>query len=584
MNPLYPLFYYREYLFLILKLFGCDFSMSELEEIVYKHTLMNAVKHKGRANNGAVIGSVMAGNAEFRSQAIEVAKIAAQIVNKVNSMDLELQKSELDKLGGLNEKKPAEEKGLVDLPDVDGEVTLRFAPNPSGPLHIGHARAAVLNNEYVRRYGGKLILRVEDTDPRRVDPNAYQMMEEDLDWMGINWKEKYIQSDRIEIYYKYAEKLIQLEKAYMCTCEGGEFKKLKDQCTPCPCREIPKEESMKLWNEMKDMEEGEAVLRVKTDIRHKNPAIRDWVAMRVVDAEHPRTGYKYRVYPMMNFSVAVDDHLMGVTHVLRGKDHLANSEKQKYLYNHFGWKIPVFIHTGRLKMEDVALSTSKARQGIEDGIYTGWDDPRLGTIRAIARRGIRPEAIAELMMEIGPKISDATVTWKKIYGLNRAILEESSNRYFFVPDPTLVKIKDLPEGEKGIIKRPLHPDFPKRGNRELQLTSELYISSEDIKMTGRNVLRLMDAVNITFEDDGAKFHSSDLEDARKEKAMIVQWVSHEGAINARVVMPDASTVEGYIEPSASTLKVDDVVQLERFGFARVDHVTAESISFYFAHK
>lgn len=558
--------------------------MSELEEIVYKHALMNAVKHKGKASNGAVIGSIMAANAEFRSQAKEVAKTAAEIVDKVNSMDPELQKSELDKFGGLKEKKPQEEKGLVDLPDVEGEVTLRFAPNPSGPLHIGHARAAVLNNEYVKRYGGKLILRVEDTDPRRVDPNAYHMMEEDLEWMGFNWNEKYIQSDRIETYYKYAEKLIQLEKAYMCTCEGGEFKKLKDQCTPCPCREIPADDSMKLWKEMKNMEEGEAVLRVKTDIKHKNPAIRDWVAMRVVDAEHPRTGNKYRVYPMMNFSVAVDDHLMGVTHVLRGKDHLANSEKQKYLYNHFGWKVPVFVHYGRLKMEDVALSTSKTRNGIEEGTYTGWDDPRLGTIRAIARRGIKPEAIAELMMEIGPKISDATVTWKKIYGLNRAILEESSNRYFFVPEPTLVKIAKLPEKEEGVIQRPLHPDFPERGNRDLPLNTEIYISSEDIKKTGEKVLRLMDAVNITFEDGEATYHSSDLEDARKEKAMIVQWVPYEGSPNASVVMPDASLREGKIEPSASKLKVDDVVQLERFGFARVDEVIAEKISFYFAHK
>ncbi len=235
---------------------------------------------------------------------------------------------------------------------------------------------------------------------------------------------------------------------------------------------------------METMKEGEAVLRVKTDIDHKNPAIRDWVAMRVVEAEHPRTGNKYTIYPMMNFSVAVDDHLMGVTHVLRGKDHLANSEKQKYLYNHFGWKVPVFIHYGRLKMEDVALSTSKARQGIEDGIYTGWDDPRLGTIRAIARRGIKQEAITELMMEIGPKISDATVTWKKVYGLNRTILEETSNRYFYVGNPSRIDIEKLPDSMIKVIKRPLHPDFPERGNRELPLESELYITTEDIKKTG----------------------------------------------------------------------------------------------------
>jgi glutamyl-tRNA synthetase len=559
--------------------------MSNLEEIVYKHALINAVKHKGKASKGAVMGSVMATHAELRSEAKKIAQVAAEHVLKVNSMDFDLQKAELDKLGGMKEKKPVEVKGLVDLPDVNGKVVLRFAPNPSGPLHIGHARAAVLNKEYVKRYGGKLILRVEDTDPRRVDPLAYQMMEEDLKWLSVDWQEKYVQSSRMEIYYEYAEKLIEIKEAYMCTCEGGDFKKLKDECEPCPCRDLPVEHSMKLWKELETMNEGEAVLRVKTDIKHKNPAIRDWVAMRVVEAEHPITGNKYRVYPMMNFSVTVDDHLMGVTHVLRGKDHLANSEKQRYLYQHFGWKIPVFVHYGRLKMEDVALSTSKARQGIEDGLYMGWDDPRLGTIRAIARRGIKQEAITELMMEIGPKISDAIVSWKKVSGLNRAILEETSNRYFFVPNPTMIKIENLPDSEIGIIERPLHPDHIERGNRKLPFGPELYITTDDYKKTGNNrILRLIDAVNVSFKDDKTVYHSNDLEEARNAKAMIVQWVPVEGSLSADLVMPDASVITGYIEPSASNLKVDDVVQFERFGFARLDEINDKKLTFYFAHK
>lgn len=558
--------------------------MVNLEEIIYKHALINAVKHKGKASNGAVMGSVMATHAEFRGEAKKIAQIAAKTVVKVNLMDFEVQKTELDLLGGIKEKKREEPKGLIDLPDVRGEVVLRFAPNPSGPLHIGHARAAVLNKEYVKRYGGKLILRVEDTDPRRVDPEAYNMMEEDLKWLGVEWQEKYVQSSRMEIYYKYALELIKLGKAYMCTCNGADFKILKDECKPCPCREQSTEDNLKLWNNMETMNEGEAVLRVKTDIEHKNPAIRDWVAMRVVEAEHPLTGAKYTVYPMMNFSVAVDDYLMGVTHVLRGKDHLANSEKQKYLYQHFGWSVPIFVHYGRLKMEDVALSTSKARTGIEEGVYSGWDDPRLGTMRAIARRGIKPEAITELMMEIGPKISDAIVSWKKVYGLNRAILEKSSNRYFFVENPTKITIKDLPENEITIVERDLHPDFPKRGVRKLSFGPELYITTDDIQKTGIKMLRLMDAVNVYFKDGRTFYHSNDLDEARNSKSMIVQWVPVEGSIEADVVMPDATVVSGYVESSASNIKVDDVVQFERFGFARLDNITKSKLIFYFAHK
>ena len=559
--------------------------MNDLEEIVYKHALINAVKHGGKATNGAVIGSIMAGNAEYRSKAKDVAKVAAQILLKVNAMDPDNQKSELDKYGGLAEKKIVKEKGLTDLSNVNGEVVLRFAPNPSGPLHIGHARAAILNNEYIKRYGGKLILRIEDTDPRRVDPESYHMIEEDLKWLGVEWQEKYIQSSRIEIYYQYAEKLIEMGQAYMCTCKGADFKILKDESKPCPCRDIEPETSMKLWKEMKTMEEGEAVLRVKTDIKHKNPAIRDWVAMRVVDYKHPLTGKKYRVYPMMNFSVAVDDHIMGVTHVLRGKDHLANSEKQKYLYNHFKWEIPEFIHYGRLKMEDIALSTSKAREGIDAGIYTGWDDPRLGTIRAIERRGIKAEAIKELIIEIGPKITDAIVSWKKIYGLNRQILEESSNRYFFVDSPTRIIVEDLPETEKKVIKRPLHPDHIERGMRELKIEQEIYITMEDIKKTSDNkILRLMDGFNICFKDDKTMYYGTGLDEARNAKALIVQWVPVTDSISAELVMPDATVKMGFIESSAKNLKVDDVVQLERMGFARVDEVTYTKIKFYYAHK
>lgn len=557
--------------------------MNDLKSLVYQHALINAVKHKGKANQGAVIGSIMASNPELRKNAGEIVKIVTTIVAQVNSMEPEKQRSELKKTGGqIQEKKVEEKGGLIELPNIKGEVVLRFAPNPSGPLHIGHARAAILNNEYVKRYGGKLILRIEDTDPRRVDIEAYEMIPRDLEWLGVKWEDMVIQSDRIPIYYQYSELLIKKGQAYMCTCEGGEFKKLKDSSQPCNCREMSVEDNLERWYEMENMGEGEAVLRVKTDLNHKNPAIRDWVAMRIVEADHPRLGSKYKIYPMMNFSVAVDDHLLGVTHVLRGKDHLANSEKQKYLYQHLGWDVPEFIHYGRLKMEDIALSTSQARKGISEGVYTGWDDPRLGTIRAIARRGIRKEAIEQLMIEIGVKIADSTLSWKKIYGLNRNILEKEANRYFFVKDPVKLSIENLPESAKRTIKRPLHPDFLDRGYRKIPFDGEVYLQKDDLK-EGR-VLRLMDAVNITFKDDMAIYHSTSFEDARKVKASIIQWIPVKQNVTTTVIMPDANAVEGLAEPQCNDLMRGDEVQLERFGFARVDSKAQDKLKFYFTHK
>ena len=562
----------------------------DIEETIYKYALTNAVEHGNNCQTGSVIGMVMSKHPEMRKDPKTVSQLAGKLVAKVNSLSPEEQVDELNKLGGIEEHKRAPEKpkGLPELENTkDSEVKLRFAPNPSGPLHIGHARAAILNMLYKKKYNGKLVLRIEDTDPKRVESDAYTSIPEDLEWLDVQADETYIQSDRLDVYYEYAVKAIECGAAYMCTCDGGDFKKLKDNKEACPCRSHSVEENLELWNRFPEMSEGEAVLRVKTDIEHKNPAIRDWVAMRIVTQEHPRIGNKYKIYPMMNFSVTVDDHLMGITHVLRGKDHLANSEKQSYLYKHFNWQIPEFIHYGRLKMDDVELSTSKAREGINDGTYTGWDDPRLGTIRAIARRGIKKEVLYELIEEIGTKQADATISWKKIYGLNRNIVEEETNRYFFIPNAVMVDIENLPEDSQNMtVKRELHYNQPEKGYRTLEFTGSAYIPRDDYNkaLNDAKELRLMDLVNISIDDDSCTYTGSLLEEAQKNHATIIQWCPTSDAIKATVVMPDNTRVEGYIESDAKELKVDDMVQLERFGFARVDSVEDDKIRFYYTHN
>ena len=556
--------------------------MNDLEEIIYKHALLNAAKHKGSANPGAVMGSIMSNEPELRSKAKEIGPMSGKIVAKVNALSPEEQAAEMEKLGvEVQDKKPkAKEVGLQELPGTHDNIVLRFAPNPSGPLHIGHSRAAVPNAEYVKRHNGKLILRIEDTDPKRVYEPAYEMIPEDLEWLGIKADEVIYQSDRFETYYDYARQLIEKGAAYMCTCDGATFKELKDNCKACPCRDNSVEENLELWDKFDTMEAGEAVLRVKTDINHKNPAIRDWVAMRLVDEEHPRLGTKYRIYPMMNFSVAVDDHLMGLTHVLRGKDHLANTEKQKYLYDAMEWETPEYIHYGRLKMEDIALSTSKAMAGIEDGTYSGWDDPRLGTLRAIARRGIDPRTIYNLITEIGVKMADSAISWKKIYGLNRNFLEPVANRYFFCEDPQLIEVEGYEDG-KVDIERPLHADHLDRGNRVLPFDGKAYLAASDIN---DGLFRLMDAVNVEIAGDKITYHSTSFEDARAVKARIIQWVPTEDNVDVEIVMDDASIKSGLGEGALRDLEVGSVVQFERVGFARLDEIKDDKLVFYYAHK
>ncbi len=555
-------------------------------EVIRKHALKNALDF-GKANSKAVLGKVLAESPELREKVGEILPMIDEIVAEVNAMPKEKLEEGVAKFEYA--KKKEKKAGLPELENPK-DVVLRFAPNPSGPLHLGHARAAVLNDEYAKQYKGKLVLRIEDTDPSRVDPDAYKMIEADLDWLGVVSHETVIQSERLEIYYEHAKKLLEMGKAYVCTCEPAAFRKFRLAGEASPCRKNSIEENIEKYNKMfTDYKEGEAVVRLRTDPKHKDPSMRDFPLMRISEHPHPRAKGK-RVYPLMNFSVTIDDHFNGLTHVLRGKDHIPNIRKQRFIYDYFGWTPPEYIHYGRLKIEELQLSTSKTKEGIEDGEYTGWDDAKLGTIRAMAKRGIQPEAIRKVMIDVGTKPSDINLSWKNLYAYNRELIERDANRYFFVDDPKQLTVTGAPEME---INAPLHQDFKDRGNRNLgkikggEITFS--ISSHDFDAIKKGeFVRLMEAFNIeitkvTKDTAESKFASRELEDARKKKAKLIHWACPHDKIKAKVISPDG-TIEGYGEPDLKNLKVDDIIQFERFGFVRLDEIKDDEMIFYFTHK
>ncbi len=558
-------------------------EIEEIKEIIYKYAVKNAYDY-GKADEKAVLGKIFAERKELRSRAKEIIPIVKEVVDEVNRLPKEKIEEEVKRFKYVAKKV---EKGLKDLPNADKGVVMRFAPNPSGPLHIGHARAAILNDEYVKRYKGRLILRIEDTDPARILPEAYEMIEEDLAWLGVKYHEKVIQSDRLNIYYEYARKLIELGKAYVCTCEQEKFQKLKLAKKACECRGLSVEENLERFEKMfTEYREGEAVVRLKTDLAHKDPSVRDFVILRICETPHVRVDA--RVYPLMNFSVAVDDHLLGVTHVLRGKDHIANTVKQRFIYRYFNWNEPIFIHYGIMKIEGLTLSTSKIREGIEKGIYSGWDDIRLGTLRALKRRGITPEAIRKAMIEIGIKESDINFSWKNLYAYNKEIIEPKANRYFFVFDPKEIIISGA---ETKTYKALLHPSFKDRGFRELKIvaengTAKVYISADDFeKLEEGEFLRLMDAFNIIIEKKEkdkayARYAGEDLKEAREKKAKLIQWVCV--GIETIVLSPEGE-YRGLAEDNLKDVPVDSIVQFERFGFVRIDSKN-EKIVAYYAHR
>jgi len=554
----------------------------DIDALVRKYALQNAIQFNGRATLGAVLGKVMAENPDLRGKAKEVSLAAKAILDEVNKMPADAQRRALEDVAPelLVKETKVRETGLPDLANVKGEVRMRMAPNPSGPLHIGHSRMAILNDEYVRRYGGICYNRFEDTDPARIDPSGYDTIPADFDWLGVKIDKTIVQSERFEIYYDHAKKLLEMGKAYICTCRPEDWRELKNHKKACPHREQPLNEQMSRWDKLFDgsYKPEEASLMVKTDLKHPNPAIRDFVALRIDDTPHPRTGTKYRVYPLMNLAVAVDDHLLDLTHVLRGKDHLNNTYRQEYVFDYFGWRKPEYIHYGRISIEEAQLSTSKMGKGIKEGIYSGWDDPQLGTLAAMRRRGIRPEAIRRYWIETGIKEVDIEFSWKTLYSFNRDIIDDTSNRYFFVADPVLLQL----EGAEDLTARaPLHPGHPERGVRELKVPKggHVYLSRADVP-PGRGRIRLKDLCNVEYDGKALKYAGNDL-GVLKEGVPIVHWVP-EKALEAEVLMTDGSRTAGMAEPLLAGAK-GKVVQLERVSFVRVEE-TSPKLRCVFTHR
>ncbi len=564
----------------------------DVEALARKHALANAVRYDGKANFGAVLGKLLAEMPGIKNELKTLSSGISAVVEAVNRMSPDEQRAELEKTAPelLEVKKKEEARGLKELPNAEmGKVVMRIAPSPSGPLHIGHSIVLSLNSEYCRKYNGKLILRIEDTNPENIYPLAYKMIEGEAQWLTKNnVKEVQVQSDRLHTYYDYAEKLVAMGKAYVCTCNPDLFRELMQRKKACKCRGLPLKDQQLRWDKMfSGYEPGEAVLRIKTDINDPNPAMRDWPAMRINHHTHPRTGTRERVWPLMNFSVAIDDHESGITHTVRGKDHKDNEKRQKHIFDAFGWKMPVHLYIGRINFEGFELSTSKTRQAIERGEYSGWDDVRLPFMAALRRRGYQPDAFIQFAVDMGLGENDKTVAigefFKIIDSYNRRIIEPIANRYFFVSDPVEVRIVGAP---RQVVELDLHPDHKDRGKRRFETWETFYIAKDDADaLEDKKVYRLMECGNFIKEGGNFRYHSRNVEEYREKGARIMHWLPvSKDLAKVEVLMPDGSKRNGLGEAGLKKLPEGAIVQFERFGFVRLDKKQGDKLCFWFAHK
>jgi glutamyl-tRNA synthetase len=553
-------------------------------ESARKFALQNAVLHGGKADAKAVLGRMLAEDPDLRTKAREAAAYVEQVVAEVNRSSLDTQRAQLELLAPELLERTAVAVGPKELPPlpntVDGKVVLRLAPYPSGPLHIGNARAFVLNDAYAKRYHGRLLLVFDDTigsEDKPLLPEAFDQIKEGLDWAGVEYHDVLYKSDRIPLHYEWAEKLLATGEAYVCECDAETLRKNREAMKACVHRIQDVDETIAMWKAMLAGEygEGEAVVRLKTDMADPNPAFRDRVLFRVAERAHPRVGDRYRVWPMLEFSWAVDDALLGITHVLRGKDLVMEDQMETRI-----WDIlqvdrrPEFAHFGILRFKDLELSKSGYRKEIAAGRLTGVDDPRTWSLQSLRRRGIRPAALREFVLSFGLSLNDIEVPAETLYAENRRMIDKDANRYFFVPDPVAVEIEGLPPIER--VKAPLHPEFPGRGERELPAGPKVHVAKEDFDRFRGKEVRLKDFCNIVL-DHRARFLSMENKDIPK-----IQWVKH--GVNVHLVLPDGSETRGLGEPLVASLKVDDVVQFERIGFARIDHVSKAEVRAYFAHR
>ena len=543
--------------------------------------LQNAVKHRGKAEVGSVVGRVLAEFPELRHSAGEVAKAAASIVARINGLSLTEQEALLQKKYPGAGHQPAE--GRVGLPPlqkaVSGKTAFRFPPEPSGFMTIGHAMACTINSIYSETYDGEFWLRFEDTNPRKVAARYYDSFRKGMKWLGISWDHEKNVSEDMEVIYEYGRKLIGAGRAYSCTCGAEKVKRLRSDGTACEHRDSQADKSLAAWDKMlgKKIREGEAVIRFKGDMQSLNFSLRDPNIFRVIEKSHPVTGDRYTVWPTYHLANTVEDEICGITHVLRSSEF--NAEVQREIRGALGLRQPEVIQFSRFNFRGTPVGKRLLRPLVEQNLVSGWDDPRMPTVEGVMRRGVVPEAIRSFTLQVGYTRSEHEYDWSMLLSINRKLLDPLSKRIFFVPDPVEIAIEDAPPKKVSV---PFHPESD-LGSREIETAGRFYIPKGDLQSLKKGArLRLMELYNVEVTAEGPAPRARYVGDELVREMKKVQWVVPDG-VRIRVLEPGVlfddegafakdsmGEADGVAEAAVSSLGPGEIVQFPRFGFCRLD--------------
>lgn len=486
-----------------------------------------------------------------------------------------------------------------DLADgVYDHVQTRFPPEPNGYLHIGHAKAICIDFGTAQKYRGTCNLRLDDTNPTKEDVEYVDAIMEDIRWLGFSWDKVLYASDYFDVIYESAIKLIKLGKAYVDDLSAEEIREyrgtLKEPGKNSPYRNRSIEENLELFQRMTDgeFENGAKVLRAKIDMASRNLNMRDPVIYRILHATHHRTGDKWCVYPMYDFAHPISDTVEGVTHSLCSLEFEDHRPLYDWFLRELGFEHPSRqIEFARMNLNYTLTSKRKCLKLVQDGIVSGWNDPRMGTLCGMRRRGYTAEAIRDFCDRIGVAKANSVIDFSLLEHCVREDLNKKSPRAMAVLRPVKLMIDNYPEDLEEQIEVEINPENPEAGTRTVTFSKELYIEEDDFmedapkkyfRMTIGREVRLKSAYYVTCQsvekDENGKVcvihctydpetRGGQSPDGRKVRGTI-HWVSAKHAINAAVRLydrlfnvenpSDESKVGSFLE----NLNPDSVVTLE----------------------
>jgi glutamyl-tRNA synthetase len=557
--------------------------------------LQNALEHNGKAKADAVIGKIAASTTEFRSNLKNIVPAIRETVREINAMPFNEQKlllKQLEVIAPPQQTQPAEKANIGSLPlfpklenAYPGKVITRFPPEPSGYPHIGHAKAAIIDEYYARRYAGKFILRFDDTNPLNERLEYYEAFILALQWLNIRPDIIKNTSDDIELLYNYGKRLVSNGYAYVCTCDQKKIRDFRSKGIECDCRKSMTAALGRIDDFFNGrFKQNEAIIRFKGLMADYNTAMRDPTLFRIIKGRHPKLGDKYDIWPTYDFAAPIEDSVDGVSHAFRTKEYELRNALYFAILERLGLRKPNMIEFSRLEFDGLPVSKRKIKPLIENGIIKSWDDPRLPTLAGMKRRGFIPEAIRRFVLSLGMTLAETKPPFEALEAFNRKLIEAESTRLFFVKDPVEIRIPNT-SPRVAVLKN--HPTID-LGSRRIKVNDSVYISKDDaVNLRPGQEIRLIELFNIRVIDiitAGTRMTiiASWSGDDIKPEMRKIQWVAKNDAHPFKVLVPkelyigDTLNVnslevwEGVCESYVTSLKPDSKLQFVRMGFCRIE--------------